>query len=93
MAKADIPTPKIVEIAAGAGYFAETGNNMQTYGEVADDAVFLGAISPPEIQHNDGTEISLICDCGTDISFMPVCDQSKPIQMRQYRLPRSSVLN
>ena len=29
MAKAGIPSPMIVEIAAGASYFAETGNDIQ----------------------------------------------------------------
>jgi len=61
MAKAGIPAPQIVEIAAGASYFAETGKDIQPDGEAAAgaaDAIFLGAIGLPEIRHEDGTEIS-----------------------------------
>ena len=61
MAKAGIPAPQIVEIAAGASYFAETGQDIQPDGEAAAgaaDAIFLGAIGLPEIRHEDGTEIS-----------------------------------
>ena len=61
MTKAGIPAPMIVEIAAGASYFAETGNDIEPDGEVAAgaaDAIFLGAIGLPEIRHEDGTEIS-----------------------------------
>ena len=61
MTKAGIPAPMIVEIAAGAAYFAETGNDIQPDGEVAAgaaDAIFLGAIGLPQIRHEDGTEIS-----------------------------------
>ena len=61
MAKAGIPAPQIVEIAAGASYFAETGHDIQPDGEAAAgaaDAIFLGAIGLPEIRHQDGTEIS-----------------------------------
>jgi len=48
-------------IEAGAGYFAETGKDMEPGGEVAagkSDAIFLGAIGLPSIRHDDGTEIS-----------------------------------
>ena len=61
MTKAGIPAPMIVEIAAGASYFAETGNDIEPDGEMAAgaaDAIFLGAIGLPEIRHEDGTEIS-----------------------------------
>ena len=61
IAKAGIFAPKIIEIAAGASYFVETGNDIQPGGEVtagAADAIFLGAIGHPEIRHENGTEIS-----------------------------------
>ncbi|MDC0993107.1 isocitrate/isopropylmalate family dehydrogenase [Alphaproteobacteria bacterium] len=61
IAKAGIFAPKIIEIAAGASYFVETGNDIQPGGEVtagAADAIFLGAIGLPEIRHENGTEIS-----------------------------------
>lgn len=48
-------------IAAGAGYFAKTGNDIEDGGEEragAADAIFLGAIGLPSIRHDDGTEIS-----------------------------------
>ncbi len=49
------------EIHAGAGYFAETGRDIEPDGEDrcgAADAIFLGAIGLPSIRHPDGTEIS-----------------------------------
>ena len=49
------------EISAGAGYFAETGRDIEAGGEEAAgkaDAIFLGAIGLPAIRHPDGTEIS-----------------------------------
>lgn len=49
------------EILAGAGYFAETGRDIEPGGEEAAgkaDAIFLGAIGLPAIRHPDGTEIS-----------------------------------
>ena len=61
MAKAGIPAPQIVEIAAGARYFAEIGQDIQPDGEAAAgaaDAIFLGAIGLPSIRSADGTEIS-----------------------------------
>jgi 3-isopropylmalate dehydrogenase len=49
------------EIVAGAGYFQETGRDIEPGGEQAAgkaDAIFLGAIGLPSIRHADGTEIS-----------------------------------
>ena len=49
------------EIKAGAGYYQETGKDIETGGEEragAADAIFLGAIGLPSIRHHDGTEIS-----------------------------------
>lgn len=51
----------IEEIIAGAGYFKETGIDIETGGEEKAgqaDAIFLGAIGLPSIRHQDGTEIS-----------------------------------
>ncbi len=48
-------------ILAGAGYFAETGHDIEADGEERAgqaDAIFLGAIGLPSIRHKDGTEIS-----------------------------------
>ncbi|WP_421780243.1 isocitrate/isopropylmalate dehydrogenase family protein [Kiloniella litopenaei] len=48
-------------IAAGAGYYKETGLDIQSGGEEAAgkaDAIFLGAIGLPSIRYGDGTEIS-----------------------------------
>ncbi|WP_422375383.1 isocitrate/isopropylmalate dehydrogenase family protein [Roseibium sp.] len=55
------PLPVYDEILAGAGYFAETGRDIEPDGEEraeAADAIFLGAIGLPSIRHADGTEIS-----------------------------------
>jgi 3-isopropylmalate dehydrogenase len=49
------------DILAGAGYFRETGRDIEPGGEAAAgeaDAIFLGAIGLPEVRHADGTEIS-----------------------------------
>lgn len=49
------------EIKAGAGYFKETGKDIEPGGEAragAADAIFLGAIGLPAVRHADGTEIS-----------------------------------
>lgn len=49
------------ETLAGAGYYAETGQDIEPGGEVRvgeADAIFLGAIGLPAIRHADGTEIS-----------------------------------
>ncbi len=51
----------IREIHAGAGYYQETGNDIEPDGEAAAgrcDAIFLGAIGLPSIRAKDGTEIS-----------------------------------
>ena len=52
---------KYDEIQAGAGYFRETGQDIEPGGEEAAgkaDAIFLGAIGLPAVRHADGTEIS-----------------------------------
>ena len=49
------------DILAGAGYYADTGSDIEPGGETAagaSDAIFLGAIGLPAIRHADGTEIS-----------------------------------
>ena len=49
------------EIIAGAGYFAETGKDIEPGGEDRagqSDAIFLGAIGLPSVRHVDGTEIA-----------------------------------
>ncbi len=49
------------ETLAGAGYFAETGQDIEPGGEAKvgrADAIFLGAIGLPSVRHPDGTEIS-----------------------------------
>ena len=49
------------DIKAGAGYFRDTGNDIERGGEELAgraDAIFLGAIGLPSIRHSDGTEIS-----------------------------------
>lgn len=54
--------PLIYEtIQAGAGYFAETGHDIEPGGEEKAgemEAIFLGAIGLPAIRHKDGTEIA-----------------------------------
>ena len=48
-------------IQAGAGYFTETGQDIEKNGEKRAgqlDAIFLGAIGLPAVRHADGTEIS-----------------------------------
>ena len=55
------PPPDYDRIRAGAGYFEETGHDIEPDGEAragAADAIFLGAIGLPHIRHPDGTEIS-----------------------------------
>lgn len=55
------PQLSYVEIQAGAGYFAETGHDIEPGGEARAgeaDAIFLGAIGLPSVRHSDGTEIS-----------------------------------
>jgi len=49
------------EVTAGAGYYRDTGMDIEPGGEErtdAADAIFLGAIGLPSIRHQDGTEIS-----------------------------------
>ncbi len=49
------------DIAAGAGYFRETGLDIEKGGEEAAgaaDAILLGAIGLPDTRYADGTEIS-----------------------------------
>lgn len=61
LSRAGAPPLNLTEIAAGAGYFAETGNDIEPGGEERAgeaDAIFLGAIGLPSIRHTDGTEIS-----------------------------------
>lgn len=51
----------IREIHAGAGYYRESGRDIQADGEQAAgdcDAIFLGAIGLPAVRAKDGTEIS-----------------------------------
>lgn len=60
-ARAGLPAPQRAEIAAGAGYFTETGQDIEPGGEARAgeaDAIFLGAIGLPAVRHADGTEIS-----------------------------------
>ncbi len=55
------PAPRYDEIQAGAGYFKETGLDIEDGGEERAglaDAIFLGAIGLPSIRHANGTEIS-----------------------------------
>lgn len=49
------------DIDAGAGYFQQTGHDIEPGGEEAAGqcaAIFLGAIGMPAVRHDDGTEIS-----------------------------------
>ncbi|WP_035899451.1 isocitrate/isopropylmalate family dehydrogenase [Labrenzia sp. DG1229] len=53
--------PHYENICAGAGYYKDTGLDIEADGEQragAADAIFLGAIGLPSIRHDDGTEIS-----------------------------------
>ncbi|MEM5584593.1 isocitrate/isopropylmalate family dehydrogenase [Roseibium sp. AS2] len=55
------PQPVYDTINAGAGYFSETGSDIEPDGEAraeTADAIFLGAIGLPAIRHADGTEVS-----------------------------------
>jgi len=61
LAKTGAPALRYDTILAGAGYFAETGRDIEPDGEDragAADAIFLGAIGLPSVRHPDGTEIS-----------------------------------
>lgn len=56
-----LPGLDIDSIEAGAGYFRETGRDIEPGGEQragAADAMLLGAIGLPSVRHADGTEIS-----------------------------------
>lgn len=51
----------VEETKAGAGYYAETGQDIEKGGEDKvgqADAIFLGAIGLPSVRQKDGTEIS-----------------------------------
>lgn len=59
--KVGLPPLTYDEIHAGAGYFKETGLDIEKDGEERvgqADAIFLGAIGLPSIRHENGTEIS-----------------------------------
>ena len=61
VAKHGAPALVYEEIQAGAGFFKETGQDIEPGGEdraSAADAIFLGAIGLPSVRHDDGTEIS-----------------------------------
>ena len=61
VAKAGLPALTYKEITAGAGYFKETGRDIEPGGEACAgelDAIFLGAIGLPSVRHDDGTEIT-----------------------------------
>ncbi|MCB1334788.1 MAG: isocitrate/isopropylmalate dehydrogenase family protein [Roseivivax sp.] len=61
VARAGLPPLRFSPIAAGAGYFRETGRDIEPDGDTRAgeaDAIFLGAIGLPAIRHADGTEIS-----------------------------------
>ncbi|MEM9578109.1 MAG: isocitrate/isopropylmalate family dehydrogenase [Pseudomonadota bacterium] len=51
----------VEETQAGAGYYQETGRDIEPGGEEKvgqADAIFLGAIGLPSVRHKDGTEVS-----------------------------------
>ncbi len=61
IAATDAPPLSYEELHAGAGYFRETGQDIEPGGEKRAgqaDAIFLGAIGLPAVRHADGTEIS-----------------------------------
>lgn len=61
MSTTGLPALHYDDIRAGAGYFQETGQDIEPDGEAragAADAMFLGAIGMPSVRHEDGTEIS-----------------------------------
>ena len=61
IAKAGVAPLTFDIIQAGAGYYKETGKDIETGGEEKAgqlDAIFLGAIGLPAVRHADGTEIS-----------------------------------
>jgi len=61
VARSGAPKLAYEEIAAGAGYFLETGKDIEPGGEERSgeaDAILLGAIGLPAVRHADGTEIA-----------------------------------
>lgn len=61
LAKVGEPKPVYDEIFAGAGYYRESGFDIEPGGIERSgqaDAIFLGAIGLPSIRYADGTEIS-----------------------------------
>ncbi|MEM9584301.1 MAG: isocitrate/isopropylmalate family dehydrogenase [Pseudomonadota bacterium] len=61
LSKTGAPALSYIPVQAGAGYFAETGQDIEPGGEEKAgeaDAIFLGAIGMPSVRHADGTEIS-----------------------------------
>jgi 3-isopropylmalate dehydrogenase len=61
VAQVGLPEIHYDQILAGAGYFKDTGRDIEPGGEKragAADAIFLGAIGLPSVRHDDGTEIS-----------------------------------
>lgn len=61
VSKVKAPALHYADIHAGAGYFAETGRDIEPDGEFRAckaAAIFLGAIGLPAVRHADGTEIS-----------------------------------
>ncbi len=61
VAKAGLPALTYAHIDAGAGYFKETGRDIEPGGEERAgqaDAIFLGAIGLPSVRQADGTEIA-----------------------------------
>lgn len=55
------PALRTADVQAGAGYYKETGKDIEPGGEEAAgkaDAIFLGAIGLPSVRHPDGTEIA-----------------------------------
>lgn len=61
LARVGLARPVYDEIHAGAGYFRETGLDIERGGEIragTADAIFLGAIGLPSIRYKDGTEVS-----------------------------------
>lgn len=61
VARVGLPALRYHPIDAGAGYFRDTGQDIEPGGEERAgemDAIFLGAIGLPAVRHADGTEIS-----------------------------------
>ena len=62
VARLGLPTPLYDPILAGAGYFAQTGQDIEEGGEVRAgqaDAIFLGGISLPSERDTGRTENSI----------------------------------